>query len=65
MKQVILISLVALWPRIVAGHSVGVFADQFGTDCNLVIPYPGSSVTAHVVGTIDRGAYDGVQAWHT
>ncbi len=53
MKHVILGLMVVLWSSAVLGHGIGVFADSAGTDCNLVIPYPGGAATAYVVGTVD------------
>lgn len=60
MKWFILTLAVALWSSAAHGHSIGVFADPLGTDCNLVIPYPGGPVTVYVVGTIDETAVWGV-----
>ena len=56
MKHLALGLMVVLWSSAVLGHGIGVFADSAGTDCNLVIPYPGGSVTAYIVGTVDADA---------
>ena len=61
MKHLAWILVAALLPSAALAHSLGVFADPLGTDCNLVIPYPGGSVTAYVVGAIDATATLGVQ----
>ena len=53
MRSVALPLLISFWSQAALGHSIGVFANPQGTDCNLIIPYPGGPVTAYVVGTID------------
>ena len=59
MRLLVLALVVALWPQTGFGLSIGLFADPQGMDCNLVVPYPGGSITAYVVGT-DEGAPHGV-----
>src|SRR5262245_57083055 len=53
MKHLIAVLALALMPHAALAHSIGVFADPLGTDCNLVVPYPGGSVIAYVDQTID------------
>jgi hypothetical protein len=60
MKHLAWILVAGLLPNAAFAHSLGVFADPLGTNCNLVIPYPGGSVTAYVVGTIDPSAVFGI-----
>src|SRR5262245_23499680 len=62
MKHLIALLALALMPHAALAHSIGVFADPLGTDCNLVIPYPGGPVTAYVVRTIDPTATLGANA---
>jgi hypothetical protein len=62
MRLVALPLLISFWSQAALGHSIGVFANPQGTDCNLVIPYPGGRVTAYVVGTIDGSEPLGVSS---
>src|SRR5262249_45151991 len=62
MKYSILVLVLVLAPYAALAHSIGVFADPLGADCNLVVPYPGGSVPAYVVGTIAEPAVLGAQA---
>lgn len=60
MKNLVFALAVALCPRMAFCLSIGVSADPAGTDCNLVIPFPGAAV-AYVVGSIDGGTPNGVE----
>jgi hypothetical protein len=62
MKVFVSFLVVVLLPHVASGHRVGIFADSQGTDCNIVVPYPGGAVVAYVVGTIDATATLGVGA---
>ena len=62
MRRVALPLLISFWSQAALGPALGVFANPQGTDCNLVIPYPGGTVTAYVVGTIDGSEPLGVSS---
>jgi len=62
MRRVALPLLISFWSQVALAHSIGVFANPQGTDCNLVIAYPGGPVTAYIVGTIDGSEPLGVSS---
>jgi len=49
-----------LWANGAPAMSIGVFADSLGTDCSLIIPFPGEPTTLFVVASLQGLGDDGV-----
>ena len=54
------VAVASLWGKGAPAMSIGVFADSLGTDCRLVIPFPGDPVTLFVVAKLEGLEGDGV-----
>jgi hypothetical protein len=59
-RIVAILLILAMSASTASAQSIGVYADPLGTDCNLVIPYPGPPVALYVVGNLDGIWTEGV-----